>query len=144
MTGSKQIVHWTSETWCECNEIAGSPQGSPQQLTMSVVKPEGGPAASVKPGQKSCARSIGIITLSAWRLRTVRDEARLRRGHYDQSRQGHQCSETSLTEESRFHINTPLGIEPRVPHDRKQTGSPLDQWDMVWMQWDCRLSTYIY
>jgi hypothetical protein len=29
MTGSKQVVHWTSETWCKCNEIAGSPQGYP-------------------------------------------------------------------------------------------------------------------
>jgi hypothetical protein len=34
---------------------------------------------------------------------TVRDEAHLRRGHNDQSRQGHQCSETTLTGESRFH-----------------------------------------
>jgi hypothetical protein len=25
MTGSKRVVHWTSETWCECSEIAGSP-----------------------------------------------------------------------------------------------------------------------
>ncbi len=37
----------------------------PQQLTPSVVKLEGGPAASVKPGQKSCVRSSGIIILSA-------------------------------------------------------------------------------
>jgi hypothetical protein len=37
----------------------------PQQTNMSVVKPEGGPAVSVKPGQKSCVRSSGIITLSA-------------------------------------------------------------------------------
>jgi hypothetical protein len=37
----------------------------PQQLTPSVVKPEGGPAASVKTGQESCVRSSGIITLSA-------------------------------------------------------------------------------
>jgi hypothetical protein len=65
MTGSKQVVHWTSETWREYNEIAGSPQGSPQQPNMSVVKPEGGPAASMKPGQKSCVRSSEIITLSA-------------------------------------------------------------------------------
>ncbi len=28
----------------------------PQQPTLSVVKQEGGPAASVKPGQKSCVR----------------------------------------------------------------------------------------
>jgi hypothetical protein len=30
---------------------------------MSIVKPEGGPAASMKPGQDSCVRSSGIITL---------------------------------------------------------------------------------
>ncbi len=43
---------------------------------------------------------------------TVQDEARLRRGHNDQSRRGHQCSETMLTGESRFHTNIPLRIEP--------------------------------
>ncbi len=29
MTGSKQVGHWTSETWLESCEIAASPQGSP-------------------------------------------------------------------------------------------------------------------
>jgi hypothetical protein len=56
---------------------------------MSVVKPEGGPAASVKPGQKSCVRSSGIIRLQHCHhdgLVTVRYEARLRRGQNDQSR----------------------------------------------------------
>ncbi len=45
---------------------------------------------------------------------TVREEARLRRSHNDQSRWGHQCSETTLTGESRFHISTvpPLGLNP--------------------------------
>jgi hypothetical protein len=65
MTGSKWVDHWTSGTVCECSEIAGSPQGSPQQPFMSVVKPDVGPAASMKSGQKSCVRSSGIITLSA-------------------------------------------------------------------------------
>jgi hypothetical protein len=65
MTGSKWVDHWTSGTVYKCSENAGSPQGSPHQLTMSVVKLEGGPAASVKPGQESCVRSSGIITLSA-------------------------------------------------------------------------------
>jgi hypothetical protein len=74
----------------------------------------------------------------------VRDEARLRRGHDDQSCRGHQCSETTLTGESWFHISIPLGIWTWVPFDSKQTGSPLDQWDMVRMKWDCRLSTYSY
>jgi hypothetical protein len=70
----------------------------------------------------------------------VRDEAHLRRGHDNQSHRGHQCSETTLTGESLFHIVTPLGIWTWVPCDGKQTGSPLDQWDMVRMMWDCRLS----
>ncbi len=51
------------------------------------------------------------------------------------------CSETTITGESRFHISTPLGIWTWVPCDGKQIGSPLDQWDMVTMKWDCRLST---
>jgi hypothetical protein len=43
-------------------------------------------------------------------LVTVRDEARCRRGHNDQSHQGHQCSDTTLTGESRFHWSNPLGL----------------------------------
>jgi hypothetical protein len=46
-----------------------------------------------------------------------------------------------LTRESRFHISTPQEIWTQVPCDWKQMGSPLDQWDMVRMKWDCRLST---
>ncbi len=65
MTGSKRVDHWPSGTVYEGSEIAGSRQGSPQQPTMLVVKPEGEPVARVKPGQKSCVRSSGIITLSA-------------------------------------------------------------------------------
>ncbi len=43
----------------------------------------------------------------------VRDEARLKRGHRNyQSRRGHQCSETTLPGESRFHISPPRGFEP--------------------------------
>jgi hypothetical protein len=68
MTGSKQVAHWTSETWYECSEIAGSPQGSPQQLTLLVVKLEGGPVMSVKPRQKSCVRSSLLFTLLACSL----------------------------------------------------------------------------
>ncbi len=52
--------HWTNGTVYECGEIAGFPQGFAPADTMSVVKPEGGPAASVNPGQKSCVRSSGI------------------------------------------------------------------------------------
>ncbi len=76
-------------------------------------------------------------------LVTVWDEACLRQGHNDQSRRGHQCSKTTLTGESLFHISTPWGLN-LGPSWGKQTGSPLDQWDVVWMQWDCRLSTILY
>jgi hypothetical protein len=56
------VVHWTSETWCEyCRLSTGL---SPVDDYVSY-EPEGGAAASMKPGQKSCVRSSGIITLSA-------------------------------------------------------------------------------
>ncbi len=117
MTWSKQVVHWASETWWKWSEIAGSPQSSPplppQQPTPLVVKPVGGPAASVKLGQKSCVRSSGIITLSSRGPNDDRDEAYLRRGHRNgQSPRGHQCSKSMLTEEYQFHISPPRGFEP--------------------------------
>jgi hypothetical protein len=55
----------------------------------------------------------------------VWDEARLRRGNHDQSCRGHQCSETMLTGGSRFHMSTPLVIEP----GSLMTGSKhVNQW----------------
>jgi hypothetical protein len=36
VAGSKQVVHWTSETWWESCEIAGSPQGSPPPAADTV------------------------------------------------------------------------------------------------------------
>ncbi len=51
------------------------------------------------------------------------------------------CSETTLTGESRFHLSTPQGIWTQVSCDGKQRVSPLDQWDMVRMKRDYRLST---
>jgi hypothetical protein len=55
---------------------------------------------------------VGLSHCQYDSLVTVWDEARLRQGHNDQSSWGHQCSETMLTGESRFHTSTPLGIEP--------------------------------
>ncbi len=52
------------------------------------------------------------------------------------------CRETTLTGESRFHISSPKGIWTWFPCDGKQTGCPLDQWDMVRMKWDCRLCSW--
>jgi hypothetical protein len=34
MTGSKRVVHWTSETWYECSDIAGSPQSEVYTLKL--------------------------------------------------------------------------------------------------------------
>jgi hypothetical protein len=51
------------------------------------------------------------------------------------------CSETTLTGESRFHISTPQGIEHVTLVVGSKQVSPLDQWDMVRIMWDCRLST---
>ncbi len=80
-------------------------RATPQQPTPSVVKPEGRPAASVKPGQESCVRSSGTVTLSARRP----SDSWGRSPVDDQSRRGHQCSDTMLTGESQFHISTPPG-----------------------------------
>jgi hypothetical protein len=95
----------------------------------------------VKPGQESCVRSSGTVTLSA---RGPSDSCWGRSPIDDQSHRGHQCSRTSLTGESRFHISPPRGFEPVTLVAGSKQVSPLDQWDMVRIMWDCRLSTYIY
>ncbi len=77
----------------------------PQQPTPSVVKPEGRPAASEKPRQESCVRSSGTVTL----LARGPSDSWGRSPVDDQSCRGHQCSETTLTGESRFHTSTPPG-----------------------------------
>jgi hypothetical protein len=100
---ANRLVHWTSETWWDSCEIAGSPQGSPPAADSVVVKTEGRPAVSVKPGQESCVRSSGTVTL----LARGPSDSWGRSPVDDQSRQGHQCSKTSLTGESRFHISIP-------------------------------------
>jgi hypothetical protein len=82
----------------------------PQQLTMLVVKSEGGPPVSVKPGQKSCVNQVRLSHCLHDGLVTVQDEARLRKGHNDQSRQGHQCSEANMG--IPVSHKYPLGIEP--------------------------------
>ncbi len=102
----------------------------PQQPTQSVVKTEGRPVASVKPGQENCViKSISAYTLSA---RSFKLENSYRTDpapggqsipHLMQSTlrvtkpvigslRGHQCSATTLTGESRFHISPPRGFEP--------------------------------
>jgi hypothetical protein len=61
--GSKQVVHWTSETHVRLQALHRAP---PPATDSVVVKPEGRPAVSVKPGQESCViKSISAYTLSA-------------------------------------------------------------------------------
>ncbi len=76
---------------------------------------------------------VGLSHYQHEGLVTIQDEACLRRGHNDQSRWGHQCSETTLTGESRFHRITPLGIWTRVPCDGKQR---VVHWTSeTWWEW---------
>ncbi len=140
MMGSKRVGHWTSETWFEHSEIASSSQGSPQQLTVWLWSWKEDLQRAWNRDRRAVWDQVGLSYCWHDGLVMVWDEARLRRGHNDQSRRGHLCSETTLTEESWFHISTPWGLNPG-PHDGKQTGSPLDQWDMVWTLSNCRLST---
>ncbi len=67
-------------------------------------------------GMETCSERETGTGLSHCRhegLVMVWDRARLRRGYDDQLCQGHQCSKTTLTGESWFHISPPRGFEPR-------------------------------
>jgi hypothetical protein len=105
MTGSKGLTHWTSETVYEC-ENAGSSQGSPPAA--NYVGCEAGKRACSK--RETRTEELCEIKWDYHIVGTMpsdgRDEARLRRGHNDQLRRGHQSSETTLTGESQFHIST--------------------------------------
>jgi hypothetical protein len=60
VTGSKGLVHWTRRHGENEVRLQALHRAPPQQLTSSVVKPEGRTAASVKPEQESCVRLSGI------------------------------------------------------------------------------------
>ncbi len=49
-----------------------------------------------------------------------------------------------LIGESRFHISPPRGFEPGTVVTGSKQVSPLDQWDMVRIMWDCRVYTNAY
>jgi hypothetical protein len=111
--GSKRVVHWTSEAWWEWSEIAGSPQGSSQQLTLRLWSWKWDLQQAWNWDRRAVWDQVGLSHCQHEGLVMVRDEACVRRGHRnDQSSRGHQCSETILTGESRFYISPPRGFEP--------------------------------
>jgi hypothetical protein len=116
---ANRLVHWTSETWWESCEIAGSPQGSPPAADSVGCEARRETCSERETGTGSCVRSSGTVTLSA---RGPSDSCWGRSPVDDQSHRGHQCSETTLTGESRFHICTPQGIWTCDPCGVKQTG----------------------
>ncbi len=79
-------------------------------------------------GQKSGVRLSETVTLLA---QGPSDSCWGRSPVDDQSRRGHQCSETMLTGESQSHISPPRGFEPVTLVAGSKQVSPLDQWDMV-------------
>ncbi len=102
---------------------------------------EGGPETTVKPEQKSCVRSSGIITLSAQQPSdgSGRGPPQMR-------------PEWPITSGSPMqwdNANRRIPVSNKYPrrdwtralHDGKQRVDPLDQWDCVGMPWDCRLCT---
>jgi hypothetical protein len=103
MMGRKRVVHWTSETWCECSEIAGSLQ--PHTSVADYVGCEAWWRTCI------CVRSSGIITLSGWLPRDGTGRSPPQTRPQWSMTLGYQCSEAILTGESRFHISTPLEIE---------------------------------
>jgi hypothetical protein len=132
MIGSKWVVHWTSDTYCSMNTVRlqALHRAPPQRPLCWLWSWKEDLQRTWNLDRRAVWNQVGLSHCRHYSLVTVRDDVRLRRGHYDQSRRGHQFSETTLTGESRFHISTPLGDWTRVPHDGKQMGRPLDQWNL--------------
>ncbi len=75
---------------------------------------------------------VGLSHCRHHGLVTVRDKARLRQGHNDQTWRGHQCSKTSLTGETLFHYEfVHSRYANRWPLCGKKMVDLLDHWDCV-------------
>ncbi len=113
--GSEQLTHWTSETVC-CSEIAGHPQGTPQQLDQGSIqslccKEE----EDLQGVEWNWARQC-VITAAFHIVGTKPSEAsywqrRAQGKASDHSCWGHQCSKTALTEETQSHCEF---VHPQV------------------------------
>jgi hypothetical protein len=116
MTESKWVDDWTSGTVFNCSEIAGSPQSStpppPSSQLCRLWSQKEDLQRAWNRDRRAMWDQVGLSHCQHDGQVTVWDEAHLRQGHNDQSHRGHQCSETMLTGESRFHISAPPEIEP--------------------------------
>jgi hypothetical protein len=161
VTGSKWVVHWTSETWWEWSEIAVRLQSLHRAPPSSRLRRLWSRKRDLQRAWNRERRAVwdqvGLSHCWYEGLVMVWDKACLRRGHRnDQSHRGHQCSETTLTGESRFHIRPPRSFEPRslvtrlqalhkrlVITDRQKSGTHgRCCWFMSWFLW--KFSIYIF
>jgi hypothetical protein len=147
MTGSNQIVHWTSETWWEWSEIAGSTQGYPPAADSVGCQAGRRTCSKLETRTEELCDQVNQVSLHIVGVKWQRSHwlthcwhGTWRSTHWRATKPvikitlGHQCSETMLTGESRSHISAPLGFWSRVPHGGKLMVSSLDQWDMVRMK----------
>ncbi len=124
MSGSKRVTHWTSGTAYKCSEIAGSLQGLPPSSRLCRLwSRKEDLQRAWNQDRTTMWDQVGLSHCRHDSLVTVWDEACLRRGYNDQPCRGHQCSETTLTGESRFHISTPLGLN-QGPSCQEANGWP--------------------
>jgi hypothetical protein len=109
VTGSKWVVHWTSETWW-----GWSPQGSPPSSRLHRLWSwKVDLQRAWNRDRRAVWDQVGLSQCRHEGQVMVRDKARLRWVHRnDLSRRGHQCSETTLTGKSQFHISPSRGFEP--------------------------------
>ncbi len=129
MTGSKRVDHWTSGLWnCVWVQWDCRAQGTgipPSSRLCQLWRRKEDLQRAWNRDRRAVWDQVGLSHCWHDGLVTVQDKARLRRGHNDQTRRGHQCSETTVTGESRFYISIPLGIEP----GSLMTGSKrVDHW----------------
>jgi hypothetical protein len=95
MTGNKRVDHWTCGFVYECSEIAGSPQGSPSSRLCRLWSQKEDLQQAWNRDRRAVWDQVGLSHCWHNGLVIVWDKSRLRRGHNDQSCQGHQCSKTT-------------------------------------------------
>ncbi len=141
VAGSKQVSpldQWDMvRIMWDCRLFTGLP---PSSRLCRLWSQKGDLQRAWNQARKAVWDQVGLSHCRHDGLVTVGDEALLMINHVG----GHQCSETTLTGESWFHINPPRGFEPVTLVAGSKQVSPLDQWDMVRIMWDCWLYTILF